>query len=104
MERPKYQIIAVISGILTIIAFSSLVIRVHITKITEHLTLTWIFLVLLAQTLLLIYGLLNNSYGIYVPAVLLLIGVMYILYIKIKYNDNALNVENELKDKNILTN
>ena len=54
MDKQKYQIIAVISGLLTIIAFSSLVIRVHMTKETEHFTFTWIFLVLTAQILLMI--------------------------------------------------
>jgi hypothetical protein len=39
MNQPKYQIIAGIAGILTIMAISSLVLRVHITKETEQLTL-----------------------------------------------------------------
>ena len=103
MDNQKYQIIAVISVILTIIAFSSLVLRVHMTKETEGLTFTWIFLVLTAQSLLVIYGVINNSYGIYVPAVILLIGVLYILYIKLNY-DNVKRIEDELKSKNILTN
>jgi uncharacterized protein with PQ loop repeat len=103
MDNQKYQIIAVISVILTIIAFSSLVLRVHMTKESEHLTFTWIFLVLTAQSLLVIYGVINNSYGIYVPAVILLIGVLYILYIKLNY-DNVKRIEDELKSKNILTN
>jgi Na+/melibiose symporter-like transporter len=103
MDNQKYQIIAVISVILTIIAFSSLVLRVHMTKESEHLTFTWIFLVLKAQSLLVIYGVINNSYGIYVPAVILLIGVLYILYIKLNY-DNVKRIEDELKSKNILTN
>jgi uncharacterized protein with PQ loop repeat len=103
MDNQKYQIIAVISVILTIIAFSSLVLRVHMTKETEGLTFTWIFLVLISQSLLVIYGVINNSYGIYVPAVILLIGVLYILYIKLNY-DNVKRIEDELKSKNILTN
>jgi uncharacterized protein with PQ loop repeat len=103
MDQSKYQIIAVLSGILTIAAFSSLVIRVHITKITEHLTFIWIFLVLIAQILLVIYGIINNSYGIYIPAAILVLGVSYILYIKLNY-DNGNKVEHDLKEKNILTN
>jgi len=101
METPKYQIIAVISGILTIIAFSTLVLSVHITKEAEHLTFMWIGLVLTAQFLLLIYGLINSSYGIYLPASILIIGVTYILYIKLTYSKNKM-VEDELKGKNIL--
>jgi uncharacterized protein with PQ loop repeat len=103
MENPKYQIIAVIAGILTIIAFSNLVLRVHMTKETEHLTYTWIFLVSMAQSLLVIYGVINNSYGIYIPASILVVGVLYILYVKLHFSDTN-QVEDELKLKNILTN
>ena len=101
MEYPKYQIIAVISGILTILAFSHLVHRVYTTKQTEHLTYTWALLVLTAQSLLVLYGILNNAYGIYLPAIIIVIGISYILYVKINYSvDN--NVETELKMKNII--
>jgi uncharacterized protein with PQ loop repeat len=101
MEHPKYQYIAVISGVLTIIAFSHLVYRVYITKQTEHLTYTWALLILTAQSLLVLYGILNNAYGIYLPAIIILIGVSYILYVKINYLiDN--NVETQLKKKNII--
>lgn len=101
MEQQKYQQIAVISGILTIIAFSNLVLQVHVTKNTDHLTFIWICLVLIAQTLLVIYGLINNSYGIYVPASILIVGVLYILYTKLNYQTNG-KIEEELKNKNII--
>ena len=101
MEYPKYQYIAVISGILTIIAFSHLVHRVYTTKQTEHLTYTWALLILTAQSLLVLYGILNNAYGIYLPAIIVVIGISYILYVKINYSvDN--NVESQLKMKNII--
>jgi uncharacterized protein with PQ loop repeat len=101
MEYPKYQIIAVISGILTILAFSHLVHRVYTTKQTEHLTYVWALLILTAQSLLVLYGILNNSYGIYLPAIIVVIGISYILYVKINYSvDN--NVESQLKMKNII--
>jgi uncharacterized protein with PQ loop repeat len=101
MEYPKYQIIAVISGILTILAFSHLVHRVYTTKQTEHLTYVWALLILTAQSLLVLYGILNNSYGIYLPAIIIVIGISYILYVKINYSvDN--NVESQLKMKNII--
>jgi len=103
MDNQKYKLIAVIAGILTIIAFSSLVLRVHITKETEHLSYNWIFLILTAQSLLVIYGVINNSYGIYIPASIIVIGVLYILYIKLHFSD-ANQIEDELKLKNILTN
>jgi heme A synthase len=101
MDGPKYQIIALISRIITILALSSLVIHAHITKETEHITFTWIVLILIAQCLLFIYGFINSLYGIYVPALLFISGVLYILYIKLIYNKNE-TIEAELKAKHIL--
>ena len=93
-SHTKYQIIAVISGMFSILAFSSLVLHVHMTKKTDHLTFTWIFLALTAQILLCTYGLINNVYGIYVPAATLSIGILYILYIKLNYdNSNGTKIE-----------
>lgn len=102
-DEPKYQIIAVISSILTILAFSNLIFNVHMTKETEHLSLIWIFLVLTAQSLLVVYGLINNSFGIYVPASILILGVLYVIYIKANYSNTNL-IEDELRTKKILTN
>ena len=86
MKNPKYQIIAIISSVLTIIGFSSFVLRVHMTKETEHLSYTWIFLILMSQSLLIIYGVINNLYGIYIPATTLIVGILYILYVKLYFN------------------
>jgi uncharacterized protein with PQ loop repeat len=101
MEHPKYQGIAIISGVLTILAFSHLVYRVYLTNQTEHLTYLWVLLVLTAQSLLVLYGLLNNLYGIYLPAIILMLGISYILYVKIN-NSVDTNVESQLKMKNII--
>jgi len=100
---PKYQIIAAVSGTFSILAFSSLVIHAHLTKETEHLTFTWICLNLISHILMCIYGLINNVYGIYIPAASLCLGALYILYIKINY-DNGKKIEENLKAKNILSN
>ena len=103
MENPKYQWIAFIAGILTILALSNLIYGVHLTKQTEHLTFTWIGLVLSSKILLVLYGILNKSYGIYLPASLVILGLFYVLYVKLTY-DNAtqIRIENELKHKNII--
>jgi uncharacterized protein with PQ loop repeat len=84
-KNPKYKWISVIAGIFIILGFSNLVLRVHNTKETEHLTYTWILLVLTAQTSLFIYGFLNNFYGIYLPAFIICILLLYIVYIKSNY-------------------
>jgi uncharacterized protein with PQ loop repeat len=87
MEYKKYQWIAIISGVFAILGFSHLVFNVYYTKKTDHLTFIWLFLVISAQTLLIIYGLLNKSYGIYLPPILLISGLLYILYVKLTYNN-----------------
>ncbi len=99
----EYQIIATISGILIILSFSQLVFKVHKTKETIHLTFSWLFLLLSAQLLLLFYGIMNKSYGIYVPAIIISIGLLYILYIKLTY-ENLFNekIVLELKEKDII--
>ena len=48
-------------------------------------------------------GLNNNLYGIYVPASILILGVLYVLFIKMNYGNIQL-IEDELRLKNILTN
>ncbi len=102
-HHPKHQEIAIVSGFLIIISFSQLLFKVYRTKETKHLTYAWIFTLLSAQILYIIYGLLNKAYGIYLPAFIMTIGLFYILYIKVNY-DYSINefVEKELKDKSIL--
>ena len=97
----KHNELTIISGILTITAFLLFVYRVHITKVTDHLTYLWIGLVLTAQIMLFIYGKINHIFGIYVPASILFSGIVYILYIKISYRDNK-RIEDELQEKGII--
>ena len=92
---PKYQMLAVLSGALSILSFSILVFRVHATRETSQLTYYWLSINLLAQILLCGYGIINNSYGIYGPTAILIAGLLYILYIKIMYS-----VEEEYKKEN----
>jgi len=100
IERPKYQIIAGISGTFTLLGLSSLIFNVHTTKKTDNLTYPWFFFILSAQILLALYGLLNNAYGIYVPALMVVTGLSYMLYIKLNHSENK--IEMELIKKNIL--
>jgi len=98
MFHQKGQSIAIVSGILNITAFSYLVMNVHVTKNTENLTFTWIYLVFGSQALLITYGIINGAYGIYIPAFIFIIGLLYIFYIKVNYFENK-QVEMELKKK-----
>jgi uncharacterized protein with PQ loop repeat len=94
-EQTKYSFIPILASILTILAFSQLVHRVYYTKHTKHLTFVWIFFILTSQILLLLYGILNNAYGIFLPAGIIYLGVLYILYVKFYY-DTTEYIETEL--------
>ncbi len=101
LSHPKYQGIAFIAGMFTLLALSSLIHRVYITQNTEHLTYMWVFFILTAQTLLMIYGILNKAYGIYIPALIVITGISYILYVKVT-NVIKVDLEKELINKSIL--
>ena len=97
----KYEIIHVIASIMLVIAFSSLVLRVHLTKKTDGFTYTWIFLIGVAQLLIVIFGIVNNKKIVYIPALIILLGIIYIFYSKILYEETE-KIERYLKDNNIL--
>jgi hypothetical protein len=84
----KYNELTLISGILTIIAFSFLIEHVYVTKITDNLTYFWIFLNLTGQLLLFIYGKVNNVFGIYFTSFIIIVGISYVLYVKVTYSKN----------------
>jgi uncharacterized protein with PQ loop repeat len=85
---PKYESLIGVAGIFGLVSFSSLVQKIYDTHNTTSLPWTWIVMNLSAQVLSLIYGLGNNAYGIYIPTILFLIGLFYILYVKIKHPTN----------------
>ena len=97
----KHNELTMIAGILTITAFSLFVYKVHVTKITDQLTYLWIFLILIAQLLLFIYGRINHIFGIYIPALIIFSGILYVFYIKSVYTDST-RIETELKEKGII--
>ena len=80
---PKYESLIGIAGIFGLVSFSSLVQKIYDTHNTTSLPWTWIILNISAQVLSLIYGLTNKAYGIYIPTILFLSGLLYILYVKL---------------------
>ena len=87
----KYEELRLIAVILTINAFSFLIQDVYATKITDNLTYFWIFLNFTGQFLLFVYGTINNIFGIYFTALILMIGISYVVYVKIAYKKNKKN-------------
>ena len=58
---------------------------------TTSLPWSWVIINITAQVLSLVYGLVNNAYGIYIPNFLFLAGLVYIMYVKLnhaKYEKN----------------
>ena len=82
---PKYESLIGVAGIFGLVSFSSLIQKIYDTHNTTSLPWTWLIMNLSAQVLSLLYGLANNAYGIYIPTSLFLIGLIYILYVKIKH-------------------
>jgi hypothetical protein len=60
--------------------------HVYVTKITDNLTYFWIFLNLTGQLLLFIYGKVNNIFGIYFTSFIIIVGISYVLYVKVTYS------------------
>ena len=82
----KYSVLATISLMFNVFSFTSLLRSIHITKDTS--SFNWLYLIgnVVAQILLIIYGILNNAPEIYGPTILLLFGLVYIVYIKTTYH------------------
>ena len=91
----KYEVLIGTAGILGLVSFSSLIMKIYRTNNTESLPWTWILLNITAQLLSLIYGIKNNAVGIYIPNSIFLCGLMYIFYVKQLNKSN----ETEIKDE-----
>ena len=87
----KHEELVGIAGVLDLISFSTLVQTVYTSHNTTSLPWSWVIINITAQVLSLVYGLVNNAYGIYIPNFLFLAGLVYIMYVKLnhaKYEKN----------------
>lgn len=89
----KYALLATVSLMFNVFSFVSLLLHIHKTKITS--SFNWYYLIgnIIAQILLIIYGVANKAPEIYGPTILLIIGLMYIIYVKITYPTNDEKIE-----------
>lgn len=90
----KYELLASVSLVLNMSSFFTLLYNVHQTKNTSTLPWKWVVLNISAQILLITYGLLNGSWGIYVPTIFLISGLFYIGYVKWLYENGSQQKEN----------
>ncbi len=84
-----------------LIAFSMSFYRVHTTKDTKHLSYIYFIMAIVGQFSLLVYGILNNFKPMYISSTIILLGIIYMLNIKLTYAEEDA-IEKELKDKDIL--
>ena len=96
----KYEILVGTAGILGLTSFGALVLRVYETKETTHLTPVWLGLNITAQILVILYGFINKSIGLMIPASLFLAGLLFILFMKITYPSEEKKILKEL-EKNV---
>jgi uncharacterized protein with PQ loop repeat len=98
----KYHYILSFGLFSLLIAFSVSFYRVHTTKDTKHLSYTYFFMAILGQFSLLVYGILNDVKPMYISSTIILLGIIYMLNIKLLYEvEDA--IEKELKEKDILS-
>ena len=87
----KYELLASSALVLNMSSFFTLLYNVHVTHNTSTLPWKWFYLNIGAQILLIIYGVINGSWGIYIPTIFLLTGLIYIGYIKWLYRNDPVN-------------
>jgi hypothetical protein len=93
----KYELIASTALIFNMTSFFTLLYKVHQTKNTSTLPWIWLYLNLSAQILLITYAILNGAWGIYIPSSFLLLGLLYITYIKWVWRVEEIDIEKNKK-------
>ena len=74
-----------------------------ITHDTSTLPYVWFYTNILAQVLMIVYAVLNGAYGIYIPTAFLLMGLLYMLYIKSTFSLGTLKGPKAKVEPNIAT-
>jgi O-antigen/teichoic acid export membrane protein len=95
----KYELLATAAVLLNFSSFSSLLYNVMQTHNTTTLPYVWFYTNIGAQVLMIVYALINGAYGIYIPTFGLLLGLVYMLFIKMFYENKDKSKNNERKTK-----
>jgi len=86
---PKLEILPAVAGALGIISLSTLLQTVYTTHNTSSFPYSWLAINLTAQVLGLWYGLANKAWGIWAPSIIFLLGLGYMLYVKVLYGKDV---------------
>ena len=97
----KYELLASAALMLNFSSFGSLLYNVMQTRDTSTLPYVWFYTNIGAQVLMIIYAIVNGAYGIYIPTSFLLLGLLYMLSIKMYYEKTDKNgLKNRTKERN----
>ena len=78
----KYSYLLDISRYIIYTSFTILIFNVFLSKDVKNISLVWIILILTAQSILFTYGLLNRFYGYVFISGFIVLGIIYIFYLK----------------------
>ena len=84
MRDLKYKFIPILASVFSVIAFSLLTFKIHITRETEHLGYMILLLILAGQLLLFLNGILNAASYMYIPAMIIICLLLYVIFIKVR--------------------
>lgn len=79
----NYELIGFIAAIGSVVSYYALVYHNYILQDTTSLSFLWLFLTVALQLLWFIYGLANNIKPNMVASPLLIIGAIYLIYLKL---------------------
>ena len=79
----KYELLATAALMTNVVAFYHQVFHIYNTQNVTSYALGSLLGNVLAQILLIIYGISNKAYGIYGPTFLLMPGLLYMVYLKL---------------------
>ena len=94
----KYEILASVALLFNFSSFGTLLYNVVTTRNASTLPYMWFYTNIMAQVLMIIYAVLNGAYGIYLPTSVLLLGLLYMLFIKMYYENGT---QDKKSDKTI---
>ena len=80
----QYEFLATAAIGFNISSFATILYKAHTTQKVDGFPYIWLFSNIIAQTLMIVYAVLNKAYGIYIPSLFIWTGLIYMLYIKIR--------------------
>lgn len=84
MKEKRLKFMLILASFFSVIAFSILAYKVYTTNDTKPLAYTILCLIIASQFLVFLNGIINTDIYVYIPAIIIVCLVSFILYTKIK--------------------